>query len=125
MTDEVAEADRDGGVLTLATSIEAALRENGYDASVVAASRDPAPVPRIELVVHGWDDGSRTLRSWIGYGAGRGTMVVDCRVILSEGAAPVFTGRIRGTVLHGQEGGQDTDSAEAAGREIAGTLLDP
>jgi len=89
--------------LQLASQVASKLREDGYNAEVFDADRDPDG----DVIVRGRftliDGGSRALRYWVGFGAGAAKVKVAGDVVRADGSpvASFSTGRGSGFGIFG------------------------
>lgn len=137
VSNQIAENDSNGGVLTVVETLESDLKSEGRAVRVIPARRDePAPLPRFELQFEEFIGGDRAMRgatanpmllpvllpnpiAMAGSRAAVGRIVIDCYLLPGPDLTPSLMGRVRGFVASGA----DNDSAEAAGHLLAKTLL--
>ena len=100
---------------TLTASLVEDLADDGIEAIVDLESPTS---DQLKLTVAEWSPGNQAARSFVGFGAGEGDIVIV--VDLKDPAKKsVFHGRIRGYVMGGFFGGSSRDSVRAAARSIA------
>jgi hypothetical protein len=99
----------------LASALLDELAIAGIQGTIVSAANGAAEA---NLTVGSWDPGSQGLRWLIGFGAGEGEIVVSV-----DTATIGIEGTVHGWVSGGLFGGDDENSARAAGRLIGRTIL--
>ena len=92
---------------TLKTTLAEELEDNDIKAKFASGGDPGADVTVVE-----WDPGNRALRFFVGFGAGKGTILVKVQ-------SPGISGAAEGWVQSGAWGGSATDAAEEAGALIA------
>jgi len=114
----VAEASTDTTPAALA-AMQSALAERlaskGITATFVSA---PSGQPQADLTIAEWDPGSRALRWLVGFGAGKGSVVVVVKSPSADGR-PGVEGIVNGWVKGGFFGGTSEIAATQAGQLIA------
>jgi hypothetical protein len=127
----------DGGLIAaLVESLEADLREDGYEVAILVAGADEKPpVPRIELQVLSADGGNQKLRGAGNLGGvfvpvvglattfgAAGRVVVDCYVVQGEPAKVTYSARFAAGTIGESATGYSTSGAESTGRRIASAI---
>lgn len=102
----------------LQTAIADELFEHGIKANFVPLANAP---PRADVNVVEWDPGSKALRWLVGFGAGKGELLVVVRS-QSRNGQPGVEGTAHGWVNSGWLGGTMNDAAEEAGHLIGETI---
>ncbi|HEY1532918.1 MAG TPA: DUF4410 domain-containing protein [Polyangiaceae bacterium] len=98
----------------LQTAIADELFDHGIKANFIPASNGP---PRADVTVVEWDPGSKAMRWLVGFGAGKGEILVVVRSQSRNGQLGV-DGTAHGWVNGGWFGGNANDSAVEAGHLI-------
>jgi hypothetical protein len=102
----------------LQTAIADELFDHGIKANFVQLANPP---PRADVTVVEWDPGSKALRWLVGFGAGKGEILVVVRS-QSRNGQPGIEGTAHGWVNGGWFGGSMNDAAEKAGHLIGVTI---
>jgi hypothetical protein len=102
----------------LQTAIADELFDHGIKANFVPI---PNPPPRADLTVVECDPGSKALRRLVGFGVGRGEILVVVSSQSRDGQ-PGIDGTVHGWVDGGWFGGTINDAAEEAGQLIGETI---
>jgi hypothetical protein len=102
----------------LQTAIADELFEHGIKANFVQLSNPP---PRADVTVVEWDPGSKALRWLVGFGAGKGEILVVVRSQSRDGQ-PGVEGTAHGWVNGGWFGGSMNDAADEAGHLIGAAI---
>jgi hypothetical protein len=93
---------------------------DGLASNGITASFGPAPddQPQASVTLAQWDQGSRALRYFVGFGTGEGSIVVFVKSPSADGQVGV-EGEARGWVKGGMFGGSSYNAASEAGHLIA------
>jgi hypothetical protein len=102
----------------LQAAIADELFEHGIKANFVPLANPP---PRADVTIVEWDPGSKALRWLVGFGAGKGELLVLVRSQSRDGQ-PGVEGTVHGWVNSGWLGGSMNDAADEAGHLIGATI---
>jgi hypothetical protein len=110
--------DKKGKAMGVAAEITESVRERLADRKLFASG---GKVLTIKGRITGFNEGSKALRYFVGFGAGKGEIIVET-TFADEAGAKVAAGSARGTVSGGWFGGSTRDASRRVARAIVDYL---